>query len=417
MLRTLLNLFTPYAHPFEKRVDRFFKKIKSVSDKYKIQQELQNLMQKNLVMTNLWMEKKYKNYKYLRKRIRKKMYENTEVLNKDFTQYAKENPINVTQLRAELARHGLKFPINGAKKLEYLAQIMAYLHPGKRYEYQSAANFGRLLKNPKKEKCVGDCNQIVTLYAYLYSKKFPITDLKIKILPKHVCLHFEGIDIEATNATFHHYKDFEHILPITELISTNLLDVNDATEKTAEIDPRTIVKRAQLAYMISSMKELVTRNLNVSYRNVGISLMKRKEFKSAIFFFEKLGDQELIRKAYHNAAVHYLNTKNYKKAEYYAARSKNDDLKKSVVHAQGVKFYNQKAFKKALTYFKKIGDDRMVKACYQGQYNQLVKKVKGVKTIEDAKKHRSTYQKMVELAHKMGNEEAARFARGMIKKL
>ncbi|MBU1018778.1 MAG: hypothetical protein ABII07_01640 [Patescibacteria group bacterium] len=414
MIKFILNIFSPYAHPLEKRVDKFFKKIKSTSNKQKIQKELESLMQKNLVVTNLWMEKKYKNYKYLKKRIRRKMYENTDVLNKEFDQFAKEHQINENHLRGEIGKHGLDYQDRHSEKLKCLAQIMAFFKPGDKYEYQESANFGRLLN---KEKCVGDCNQIVTFYIYFYSRKFPVSDLKIKILPGHVCLHFEGIDIEATNATFHHYKEFEAILPITEIISTNLLDITDQTEKTGEIDPRTIVKRAQLAYMISSMKELVKKNLDIAYRNVGITLMQRKEFKSAIFFFGKLGDRELIGKAYHNAAVHYLNKKSLSKAQYYADRSGNDDLQKSVTHAKGVKFYNQKNYKKAIPYFKKIGEERMVKACYQGQYNQLVKKVKNVKTIEDAKKHRSTYNQMLGLTQKIGNNEAESYVRGILGKM
>ena len=416
-MQFLLNLFSPYVHPFEKKADKLFKKIKSTSNQDKVQKELQELMSKNLVVLDLWMEKKYKGYKYLKKRVRRKMYENVEVLNKEFDQYAASKKVNMTNIRAQIGSHGIEFPENFSKKVEYLSLIMSFLRPGKRYEYLVSSNFGKLLKDPTKEKLIGDCNQIVTLYSYLYSRKFPISDLKIKILPKHVCLHFEGIDIEATNATFHHYKEFEFLLPITELISTNLLDVTDETEQTGEIDPRSVVKRAQFAFKISSMRELVERNLNVSYKNLGITMMAQKKFDSAIFYFEKLGEKEMIQKAYHNAAVHYLNLKNYRKAGFYADRSGEEDLQKAVVHNQGVGLYKKNQFKKALVYFQKIGDDRMEKACYQGLYNQVVRKVKGVKTIEDARKHRADYQKMLDLAHKMGNEEAARFARDTLKKL
>jgi len=417
MIKFLLNLFSPYAHAFEKKVDKFFKKIKSTSDRYKVQKELEVLMQENLVILDLWMEKKYKNYKYMRKGVRRKMYEDVKILNKEFDQYASSHKIEIAALQEEIESHGLTFPGNKKQQLAYLATIMSYLKPGPHYQYQKAANFGKLLKNPRKEKLIGDCNQIVTLYSYLYSRKYPISDLNIKLLPKHVCLHFEGIDVEATNATFHHYKEHDGVLPITELITTNLLDVVDAEEEVETIDTRTMLKRAQFAYSISSKKDLVKRNLDIAYRNIGISLMKRKEFKSAIYFFEKFGDRKLIRTAYHNATIYYLNAKNYKLATYFAKRTGDDKLQDSVTLSRGVSFYNKKNYKEALIYFRKINDDRMIKACYQGEYNKLVKKLRNVKTMDDARKHSRTYRKMLELAHKMGNEQAVTYVRGMLKKM
>jgi len=193
--------------------------------------------------------------------------------------------------------------------------------------------------------------------------------------------------------------------------------VVDAEEKIETIDPRTMVKRAQFAYAISSKKDLVKRNLDIAYRNVGITLMKRKEFKSAIYFFEKLGDRDLIKTAYHNATIHYLNAKNYKSASYYARRTGEPELENAVTRGQGVNFYNKKNYKTALTYFQKINDDRMIKACYQGQYSQLAAKIKNVKTIDDARKYRSTYNAMLDLAHKMGNEQAANYVRGISGKM
>lgn len=417
MFKFLLNLLSPYAHPFEKKADKFFKKIKSTSNPFAVQKKLEKLMQEDLVILDLWMEKKYKNYKYLNKGTRRRMYENVELLNKDFDQYVAKRAVQSARIKEEIEKHGLTFPVKHAEKLEYLSKIMSYLSPSNHFHYEASANFGKLLRNPKEEKLIGDCNQIVTLYAYLYSRKFPISNLKIKILPKHVCLHFEGIDIEATNATFHHYKDFEYLLPITELIPTNALDTTDSTEQTEHIDPRTMVKRAQFAQATSSMREVVDRNLQAAYRHAGVTMMNNKEYDSAIFFFEKLGDPALLGKVHHNAAVHYLNSKNLRKASYYANQSGNADLKNAVIRAQGVKYYNQKNYTKAKDYFKKAGEEKMVKACYQGMYSQLAKKVKVVKTVQDARKFRSTYQKMLDLAHKMGNEQAVSYVRGVLGKM
>ena len=353
----------------------------------------------------------------MRKGIRRKMYENVEMLNKDFDQYAAKNAVSTANLKAQIESLGFDFPTQYTGNLEYLALIMNYMRPGTHYTYEAGANFGKLLKNPQQEKLIGDCNQIVTFYSYLYSRKFPISDLEIKLLPKHVCLHFKGIDIEATNGTFQKYEESEETLPITELMATNLLDTTDAEEETVSIDPRTIVKRAQFAYKISSKKDLVKRNLDIAYRNVGITLLNRKEFKSAIFFFEKLGDQELLKTSYRNAAIHYMNLKDYKAASFYAHRSGDTEIEKQITYNQAVAYYNKKNYAKALQIFRQVGDERMEKACYQGQYNQLARKIATVKTVADARKYRSTYQKMVELAHKMGDEQAANSVKDILSKM
>ncbi|EKD63326.1 MAG: hypothetical protein ACD_51C00292G0001, partial [uncultured bacterium] len=215
MFKWLLNLFSPYANPFEKKVGKFFKSIKANSNPIDVQMRLRDLMQENLVCVNLFMEKKYKNYKYLKKSVRKQMYANVQILNKEFDQYAATQSVIPS----------IEMPKGMEEKIKHLYTIMSYLRPGQHYEYEKAANFGKLLKDPTKEKLIGDCNQIVTLYSHLYARKYPISDLKIKILPGHVCLHFEGLDIEATNGTFKKYEEFDYLLPITEIISTNIMDV------------------------------------------------------------------------------------------------------------------------------------------------------------------------------------------------
>ncbi|MDP2625019.1 MAG: hypothetical protein Q8P27_02420, partial [Candidatus Peregrinibacteria bacterium] len=59
----------------------------------------------------------------------------------------------------------------------------------------------------------------------------------------------------------------------------------------------------------------------------------------------------------------------------------------------------------------------MVMACYQGQYSLLVKRIKHVRTITEAKKYKATYRKMMELANKADNEKGVEFARNMLRKL
>jgi osmotically-inducible protein OsmY len=404
IIRQILQFFSSYATPFERKVGRFFKGIRSSHESGQVKEKLLNLMQENLVVVNLWMEKKYKGYKYLRKRRRKRLYENVEKMVKVFEEEVGENKISTEQIKKLLEQKGLNFPQGDDEKIGHLFEIMQFLRPGKYYQYIKSASFSKLLRDPKKEVLEGDCNQIVTLYAYLFSLKFPLEELKIKLLPEHVCLHFRGIDIEATNATFQKYTEEENqILPITEIISTNLLDISDFREKVRVINPRDIVKSAQLAYAISSLRELVTKNLNVAYRNLAISAIKAKNFKTAVFYAIKTGDRQLLMNTYQNAAAHYAKQNNFRKAKYFATRSEDRAMEQNIKRNEGIYYYKANNINKALKIFQSLNDRDMEKACYQKQYNDLVKKVSSVKTLEDARKLKSTYQKMLELGNKLGD--------------
>jgi tetratricopeptide (TPR) repeat protein len=406
-LKWFLGLFSPYVHPFERKVDKFFKGIKSTDGLADIREGLLALMQENMIVTNVWMEKRYKGYKYLSKGVRRKMYADVEKMVAKFQAEEAASDIDEKMVKAALDEKGLSFPTGDGDKIVYLARIMDFLMPKKHYHYIKTASFGKLLRDPAKEKLEGDCNQIVTLYSFLFSLKFPLEELRIKLLPEHVCLHFRGIDIESTAAIFEKYEDDTKVLPVTEIISTNLLDLADFREAVQSISPRTFVKSAQLAYAISSLKPLVERNLKAAYQNVGVSALKSNDFETAIFFFEKMGDRELIHNAYHNAAVYYMKRHDFKKARYYAGRSDERDLEKTVKHNEAVYHFKQENFARALELFKSLGDLEMEKAIYAQQYNKLAQKVRGVKTVQDAKRYKSDYRKMLDLAVKMGDSKLA----------
>ena len=59
----------------------------------------------------------------------------------------------------------------------------------------------------------------------------------------------------------------------------------------------------------------------------------------------------------------------------------------------------------------------MVRACKMGEYSLLAKRVSGVKTVADAKKYRSTYQHMLELATAAGDENAVASVRDVLGKI
>lgn len=416
-IKRVVGLFSPYVSSFERRVGRFFRRIRSTTSGGAVQRGLLELMEEDLIVVNLLMETRYKGYKYLTKRTRRRLYENVKKLVSAFKKDCRENVPSQEHIKKLLQKKGLSFPHGDEDKIVYLFQIMDFLRPGRYYRYLKTASFSKLLVDPKMETLEGDCNQIVTLYAYLYSLKFPLNDLRIKLLPEHVCLHFRGIDIEATNATFHNYKEDYQILPITEIISTNLLDLADFREEVRQINPRDMVRSSQLAYSISSLRELVTKNLNIAYRNLAISAMRAKNFKTAIYYFSKVGDRRSLQTAYHNAAVHYLKSNNFSRAKYYASRSGNRDLERNIRRNEGVHYYKNNRIEKALKVFRSLGEREMERACYQKQYNDLARRVSSVRTLDDARKHRSTYRKMLDLAVKIGDSRLQRGVRETLNKL
>ena len=410
-LKWLFGLFSPYVDPFERKVDKFFRNIKSTSASHEVKKGLLALMQENLIVTNVWMERKYKGYRYLDKSTRRKMYQDVKAMVAGLEMEPVVSEAVLVEMMGEQPLPAYK------ERLLYLVRIMNFLRPGKYYHYIKTASFGKLLRDPTKEKLEGDCNQIVTLYIYLYSLKYDLADLEIKLLPEHVCLHFKNIDIEATNATFAHYTEESEVLPVTEIISTNLLDLADFREDLQSLSPREVVKSSQLAYSISSLKPLVAKNLNIAYLNLALAALKGNDFETAIFYYSKTDDREALKNVYHHAAVYYMNANNFSKARYFAGQSGDNELNRAVKHNEGIYYYKNGSIDKALGVFKGLGDNEMVRACYAKQYNDFVKQVSAVRTLDDVKRHKSVYQKMLTLAQAMGDENLASGVRKTLSQL
>jgi hypothetical protein len=403
MHKPVFNPFSKYADQLEKEADKLLNKL-AYKDNVYINKQLLVLMQENLVALNLWLEKKFKGYKYLSKWKRSTLYKNTDALVETFNKFCAEIRINEKYIEERYKEiQPSHHSTETRNKLKYLYCIMLFLQPGKYYEYLEGASFGKLLNNPQKAKLIGDCNQIVTLYAFLYSLKYPIRDLKIKLLPNHVCLHFFGIDIEATNATFHKYKDFTHILNISELISTNLLDTADFRDKTLNIDSRTFIKAAELAVQISSIKDITFKNLNVAYHNLIVESSRQKDFDTATYYLKKISDPELEHSVYTNAAVYFTEKKVYKKAFYYADLARDQKLKEYITTQEGWHYFQKNDLSKALQIFKSIKNTEMEKACYAKMYNNLQQKTAGLTTISQHRAHKNDYHKMLDLARKMND--------------
>jgi len=425
MLKPVWNPFSKYADKLEKKIDNILKKVAFLGI-FEAQRKVVEMMEADLVILDLWLEARFKGYKYLSKSNRKRMYRNSEKIAHEFLEYAANLKIDDASITRNLKALGLGWPPSPPdnEKLRFIVAIMLFLAPhAGRFEYLEGASFGKLLSDPeKKQKMIGDCNQIVTFYTFLFSLKYDLKDLQIKMLPEHVCLHFKGIDIEATNGSFANYKDYLKILPIVELISTNLLDVSDFRDKQIQVHPRDFLKAAQLANNLSSEKDLVTKNLKIAYHNVAVESLKQDDFETALFFVKTAGidtedDRKFEANIVHNAVIYYVKKHDFKKARFFAEKSKEEDLIKYVDEQEGMDLYNKGSLSAARELFQKAGNQQMIKATYAKEYNQIQSSLAGLRLISEMKPHKNEYRKMLELAQKMDDQTLAENIRNILKQL
>jgi tetratricopeptide (TPR) repeat protein len=306
------------------------------------------------------------------------------------------------------------------QKLIYLKAIMDYLNPSSgRYIYRESSTFGALLKDPTKEKLVGDCNQIVTLYIYLYSRKYDVLDLQLKTYPGHVALHFYGTDIEATNGQFAKYKkEGQTILPIEEIVSLNMLDVTDKYYKTHKVSAEALLEASRVAYVLSSQREIVEKNLVTAYNNAVVEMLNSSSYKKALEFAQASGDEKLVRTVGHNGAIYYMKENEFKKAIKYAEYSSDaSKLKHAIYQNEGAYYFNKGDYFSAIKGFENAGDNDAVKTCYGALFNKEQKKLGKIKTTEDLKANSKIIYNMDNYAKKSGNQSLINYVSDMKKYL
>lgn len=382
---TVDYMISRYAHPFEKRVDRFFSTVRSSGSSGKIHERISRLMQENLIVLNLWMERRFKRYTSLTRSRRKVLYTYAERIAEEFDLFAQTHNTPPEHIQAIFQQWGLQLSPEHIPRVQHMAAIMAFLKPGERYTYIKSASFDKLLCDITQSQMRGDCNQIVTLYTFLYGRKFPMDELQLKLLPDHVCLHLFGVDVEATNATFQQYTEYEYIAPVSELLSVNLLDVTDMRENTGNISPKNVAQAAKLAYHLSSNRDIVERNLRSAYHNLALLFAKQKNFKSAVYYAKTSKNTQLLKNTNHNAAVHFIEKKNYTKALYFAEQT---------------------------------GNQKLINSVYQQEYSAIQKKIpKNLRTVEQHKKYVTTYKRLLTLAKKAGMREQEQQLRTLLSQL
>ena len=109
MLKPVWNPFSKYADAFEKKVDHLLSGVNGMGI-FEVQRRVSELMQEDLVKMNLWLEARFKGYKYLKKGARQRMYANTEVRKQEFLRYVETVQIHEDAINANLKELGLYIP-------------------------------------------------------------------------------------------------------------------------------------------------------------------------------------------------------------------------------------------------------------------------------------------------------------------
>jgi len=401
ILKYIFDLFSPYVNKTEKRVDKFFRKINEKNNKSKIIQTLLSLMQEDLVILNLYLEKKYKGYKYLNKKNRKILYENKEFLKAKFLNFKN------------------KFDLDKNKenyKIEYLEIVNKFFKTQVNYKYEEARNFGELFKD--KQNIIGDCNQIVTLYIYLYSLENNIKDLSLRLFEDHVRLYLNGFDLECTQNVFCTFENQKSkIVNAYEIISINLLDVSDKNIKKFNISPKSLLEGSRIAFLLSSDKEITKNNLEIAYSNLAINFSKKHLYSKAFEFAKNSKNEKIINNILLSAVQFYLNKENFFKAKKYASLKKDYNLKNKIIKNEAGFYFKKNNLNKALNLFKSINDEEGIKACNGKIFLNLQNQFKNIKTLKDLKNKKHTLSKMLRLAKKASNENMIKYCKNLLKQI
>jgi len=414
--------FSQYTGPNERRVAMYFRSLNEKSNDTKVRKHLISLLQSDAVAVNLWSEYKYRQYRYLNKSKRAILYSNALIIANNILDISDTNRPSMRDITEELEKLGFNLASMNVDldRLVYLKTIMNYLSPKNNiYTYRNSSTFGALLSNPNNDKLIGDCNQIVTLYIYLYSLRYNIEDLKLSILPGHVAINYAGIDIEATSGEF---KDYSHknrtLSPVEEIVSINLLDTSDSYFKTHKVGAATMLESARIAYLISSNQELVDNNLKAAYSNLVNEKVKFNNFSDALDYAKQSKQRNLINLVGHNGAIYYMGLNQFKEAHKYASYADDKSKLIKIIDETTAHFYYKKGdYSLAIKYFDKIGNQDAVKNCYHNLFIKEQKNLGKIKTIEDIKNNKNRIRDMSNYAKKSGNKDLMKYTDGLLKYL
>jgi hypothetical protein len=419
-LRTIFYFFAPYTDARERWVGLFFKSLTEHSSQARTRTRLDELLQRNIAVINLWTEYRYKGYRYLRKSQRKKLYAHLQLIADDFDRFYRNDARPAESVISRVRNVASHATVDPGKTV-LLQALMDYFSPQRgTYEYHESSSFGRLLRDPSHEKLVGDCNQIVTLYVYLYSRYHDVRDLQIRLLPGHVALHYGGVDIEATTGAFANYdsqKDSK-LLPIEEIVSINLLDTTDSYLSTHEVSAENFLQASRFAFILSHDRDIVTRNLDAAYGKLINSLMKRNNYHQALKFAKASRDMTLLGIVGHNGALYEMEHHNYAAARRFAEHAAGrQELIRNSWQAEGIYHYQVHRYHDAIKAFNHIGDQTLVRQCYEALFFEEQEKLGSNLTTESIKKYAGVIKHMHVYAKKSGNKKLIEHAESLNKEM
>ena len=408
IIRSVYYLLSPYVDARERHVAKFFDRLSEHNSRVYIGAELDILVQENIAVVNLWTEFRYKGYRYLTKSKRRELYANLDRITEDFEKFYRTYGASAD----EITRH-VRTIVPGVNirsdQVRLIQAIMDYLSPSNgRYEYRASSSFGRLLRDPLQDTMVGDCNQIVTLYIYLYSRYLDVKDLRVRTLPGHVALHCGGVDIEATNGTWKNYASSADasVLPLSEIVSINLLDTTDEYFETHEVRAEDFLQSARFAYLLSHERDIVSRNLDAAYGKVVSQLMKRNSYEHALKVARASRDAELLAVVGNNGAIYYMGKNDFIASRRFAEYAlRKPELIRDSWRAEGVYHYNANRFHDAIRAFKHCNDEKLVSRCYEGLFFVEQDKLPKNLTSESIRNHKHTIRRMDDYARKSKNHE------------
>ncbi|MBC7581775.1 hypothetical protein H7097_02800 [Aeromicrobium sp.] len=419
-MHSLYYFFGPYTDARERAVDLFFKSIQERKHQARSRIRLLKLVQRDIAVINLWTEYRYKGYRYLHKSQRKQLYANLDRITQDFDAYYSARKKPFASIQARIIAVAPRTNV-GHDEIVVLQAIMDYFAPRRgTYEYRESSSFGRLLQDPATFKLVGDCNQIVTLYIYMFSRYYDVSCLQLRVLPEHVALHYNGVDVEATTSTFANYDKTkgQKIVPVEEIVSINLLDTTDAYLRTHEVSATDFLQASRFAVALSYNQSIARRNLKVAYSRLVVLMMKQHHHTQALRYAIASRDTELIGAVGNNAAVHEMKRHNYKSALRFAKFAPDRDvLVLQIWRSMGMRYYKAQNYQNAAQAFKRSKDVALIASCYKALFFDEQAKLARQPSTRSIKKYSVPIKRMHRYAKKSGNKQLLKHANKLRREL
>lgn len=403
----MFDFFKIYTSDFEKQIDKFLSNLNENSDKSVIRKQILEFIKTDLITFNLWIERKYKGYQYLDRKTRIEFIENIKLFETELLEFVEKKHLD----------YGIYENSDKRNELNFLEKISIFLKEIYHYKYQESTNFGELFRFLKEKKIVGDCNQIVTLFIYLFNKKYDINLIKLRLFKNHVCLNLAEFDLEATTGEIipaSEQKEENKLVDVSEIIAINLLDITDSRENKFEIDAKIISEASKLAFLLSSEKELTEGNLNASLLNLAISYLKNNAPNKAleICLNSLKGDhREVILR---NILNFYVSKEDFTTALKLVKHSNSyNELNKKIKKGYAITQYNKGNFNDALKIAEEISEQDISKNCYLAMYAKVQEKIKDIKTIKELRTKKDIINELNRIATKSNNPDLLKSAKSL----